>query len=65
MILDEASKTTFSEFLVPGVLSTRWIIVGDVKQLAPYVEKNDLIPTLLTCPALKQDTGIYIDSIQH
>ena len=54
MILDEASKTTFSEFLVPGVLSTRWIIVGDVKQLAPYVEKNDLIPTLLTCPALKE-----------
>lgn len=54
MILDEASKTTFSEFLVPGVLSTRWIIVGDVKQLAPYVEKNDLIPTLLTCPVLKE-----------
>lgn len=54
MILDEASKTTFSEFLVPGVLSKRWIIVGDVKQLAPYVEKNDLIPTLLTCPVLKE-----------
>ena len=54
MILDEASKTTFSEFLVPGILSKRWIIVGDVKQLAPYVEKNDLVPTLLTCPALEK-----------
>lgn len=52
MILDEASKTTFSEFLVPGVLCKKWIIVGDVKQLAPYVEKNDLIPSLLTCEPL-------------
>lgn len=52
MILDEASKTTFSEFLVPGVLCKKWIIVGDVKQLAPYVEKNDLIPSLLTCKPL-------------
>ena len=53
MILDEASKTTFSEFLVPAVISKRWIIVGDVKQLAPYVEKNDLVPSLLECPPLK------------
>lgn len=53
MILDEASKTTFSEFLVPAVISKRWVIVGDVKQLAPYVEKNDLVPSLLECPPLK------------
>ena len=52
MILDEASKTTFSEFLVPAVLSKRWIIVGDIKQLAPYVEKNDLVPSLLECEPL-------------
>ena len=52
MILDEASKTTFSEFLVPAVLSKRWIIVGDVKQLAPYVENNDLVPSLLECEPL-------------
>ena len=32
LILDEASKTTFSEFLVPAILCKRWIIVGDVKQ---------------------------------
>ena len=54
MILDEASKTTFSEFLVPAVLSKRWIIVGDVKQLAPYVEKNDLVPSLLKCQPLSK-----------
>ena len=52
LILDEASKTTFSEFLVPATLCKKWIIVGDVKQLAPYVEKNDLIPTLLECKPL-------------
>lgn len=49
MILDEASKTTFSEFLVPAVLCKKWIVVGDIKQLAPYVEKNDLVPSLQTC----------------
>ena len=54
MILDEASKTTFSEFLVPAVLSKRWVIVGDVKQLAPYVEKNDLVPSLLECEPLSK-----------
>lgn len=47
MILDEASKTTFAEFLVPAVLCKRWIIVGDIKQLAPYVEQENLAPTLL------------------
>lgn len=64
LILDEASKTTFSEFLVPAVLCKRWIIVGDVKQLAPYVEKNDLIPTLLTCkPIESKDSRIGITTI--
>ena len=55
MIIDEASKTTFSEFLVPAATAKRWIIVGDVKQLAPYVEKNDLKPTLMACSALDKD----------
>ncbi|MBK9032046.1 MAG: AAA family ATPase [Myxococcales bacterium] len=41
MILDEASKTTFQEFLVPAVLARRWIIVGDPKQLSPYVEQEE------------------------
>ena len=55
MIIDEASKTTFSEFLVPAATAKKWIIVGDVKQLAPYVEKNDLKPTLMACSALDRD----------
>lgn len=53
LIIDEASKTTFNEFLVPAIFAKKWVIVGDVKQLAPYVEKNDLVPTLLNSKALK------------
>lgn len=40
LILDEASKTTFQEFLVPALFAKRWVIVGDVKQLSPYVDTN-------------------------
>ena len=65
LILDEASKTTFSEFLVPATLCKRWIIVGDVKQLAPYVEKNDLIPSLLQCnPLASKDDRLAISFIK-
>lgn len=42
MILDEASKTTFTEFLVPALYARRWIVVGDIRQLSPYVESLDL-----------------------
>lgn len=38
LIIDEASKTTFQEFLVPAVNAKKWIIVGDVKQLSPYTD---------------------------
>ncbi|HTB82739.1 MAG TPA: AAA domain-containing protein [Candidatus Sulfotelmatobacter sp.] len=37
-ILDEASKATPSEALVPLVRSRKWILVGDQKQLPPYVD---------------------------
>jgi hypothetical protein len=46
MILDEASKTTFSEFLVPARHAERWVISGDVKQLSPYVQQEDLAESL-------------------
>jgi superfamily I DNA and/or RNA helicase len=42
LIVDEASKVTFSDFIVPALHSKRWILVGDVKQLSPYVE-NDYV----------------------
>ena len=40
LIIDEASKVTFQEFLVPAMYSKKWILVGDVKQLSPYVEDD-------------------------
>lgn len=42
MILDEASKTTLQEFLVPAVHADRWIIVGDTMQLAPHTDQDDM-----------------------
>jgi hypothetical protein len=42
MIIDEASKTTFAEFLVPALYARKWIISGDVKQLSPYVDQRPI-----------------------
>ena len=42
MIIDEASKTTFQEFLVPALYAKKWVIVGDVQQLSPYMETEYL-----------------------
>lgn len=42
MVIDEASKTTFQEFIVPALYAKKWIIIGDVQQLSPYTEKEYL-----------------------
>ncbi|NLA99505.1 MAG: AAA family ATPase [Methanomicrobiales archaeon] len=42
VILDEASKTTFQEFLVPALYGRRWILSGDVRQLSPYVDQTPI-----------------------
>lgn len=39
-IVDEASKATATEVLVPLVQSRRWLLVGDQKQLPPFVEQS-------------------------
>lgn len=49
LILDESSKTTFQEFLVPAILCKHWIIVGDIRQLPPYVDSADLAYNLRIC----------------
>ena len=49
LIIDEASKTTIQEFLVPAVLCKHWIIVGDIKQLPPYVDDDHLANNLKIC----------------
>lgn len=39
-IVDEASKATATEVLVPLVQSRRWVLVGDQKQLPPFAEQS-------------------------
>ena len=40
LIIDEASKTTFQEFLVPAIFAKKWVLAGDPKQLSPYVDTS-------------------------
>ncbi|MCY4490796.1 MAG: DEAD/DEAH box helicase [Thaumarchaeota archaeon] len=42
LILDEASKTTFHEFLVSAIHATKWIVVGDIKQLVPHTDQAEI-----------------------
>lgn len=42
LIIDEASKTTFTEFLVPAIFCKKWILVGDVAQLPPFTNAEDI-----------------------
>ncbi|MDE0457048.1 MAG: AAA domain-containing protein [Chromatiales bacterium] len=49
LIIDEASKTPFQEFLVPALLAKRWIIVGDPKQLSPYVDEHAMAVNVEAC----------------
>lgn len=49
LIIDEASKTTFQEFLVPALLAKRWVIVGDPKQLSPYVDDAEMAVNVKAC----------------
>jgi hypothetical protein len=46
LIVDEASKTTFQEFLVPALLASKWTLVGDPRQLSPYVEEDHMAANL-------------------
>ncbi len=54
MILDEASKTTFTEFLVPALFAKRWIISGDPKQLSPYVDQEFIENIVSNLPSLSR-----------
>jgi DNA polymerase III delta prime subunit len=42
LIIDESSKTTFQEFLVPALYAKRWILAGDVMQLSPFTERESI-----------------------
>lgn len=42
LILDEASKTTIAEFLAVARYAKKWILIGDIKQLSPYTDADEL-----------------------
>ena len=46
LIVDEASKTTFQQFIIPAAFSRRWVLVGDVRQLPPFLEASELMTNL-------------------
>lgn len=46
LIIDESSKTTFQEFLVPALYAKKWVLVGDIKQLSPFTDKDHIVANL-------------------
>lgn len=46
LIVDEASKTTFQQFVVPAGFAQKWVLVGDVCQLSPFLESAQLMTNL-------------------
>lgn len=42
LIIDECSKTTFQEFLVPALFAKRWVLVGDERQLSPFTDREQI-----------------------
>ncbi|MDH5491213.1 MAG: DEAD/DEAH box helicase [Myxococcales bacterium] len=62
LIVDEASKTTFQEFLVPALLAKRWIIVGDPKQLSPYVDDDAMAINVASCLPSSEVQAACVDT---
>ena len=69
MIIDECSKTTFSEFLVPALYAKKWILVGDVKQLSPFTDREQITENLkqlvLRHKTQKQEEEVLSPAIQR
>lgn len=54
-ILDEASKAAFPEALVPMVRSEKWILVGDQRQLSPFMDAMLRDRDLLTSKGIDRE----------
>lgn len=48
LIIDEASKTTFQDFLVPALYAKKWVLSGDLKQLTPFVDQETIEAAIRT-----------------
>ena len=55
LIIDEASKTTFQDFLIPALYSKHWVLSGDLKQLTPYVEQDTIQSSLEEIPEFNKN----------
>lgn len=62
LVVDEASKTPFQEFLVPALWAKRWVIVGDPKQLSPYVDEDAMAVNVEACLPKKYIRDACIDA---
>jgi superfamily I DNA and/or RNA helicase len=58
-IVDEASKATLTEAIVPLSRARQWILVGDTNQLPPIDED------LLRCPNILADNAITKDDVKE
>ena len=69
MIIDECSKTTFQEFIVPARFAKRWVLVGDVRQLSPFTDRDQIVANLdklmLTAPKGKQAVEYLSPELQE
>jgi len=63
LIVDEASKVTFSDFIVPALHTKKWILVGDVKQLSPYVE-NDYVSENIASMLPETDQKVIVKQFE-
>jgi len=46
LIIDESSKTTFQEFLVPALYAKKWVLAGDVMQLSPFTDRAEIVSNI-------------------
>ncbi len=67
MIIDECSKTTFHEFLVPARLAKKWILVGDIRQLSPFTDREQITSNLdsLNLSTKKDDPHLLSPHLQE
>lgn len=59
MIIDECSKTPFQEFLVPALFAKTWVLVGDVRQLSPFTDREQIVGNLENL-LLKPEKGEFL-----
>lgn len=64
MIIDECSKTPFQEFLVPARYAAKHILVGDIRQLSPFTDREQIVANLenlMLSPPRKGKAGTNLD----